>query len=243
MGRLDLVEPFAIRNLRKNVREAMQSHGEEVILLQMFHATTDEGTQGRCPNCYDDIYKASGQFSCDVCYGTTFEGGIKKMLRSWAIFTVNDGNELRRKRGEWQPDNRNVQLEASIDLMQNDYLVRVSKWSPDHRPVELSDRYVVGVVTDESLRTGNQVAQDDNDRVGQRCPVNMLKPEHVAYRIPIPMDSIPQAEDVLPPWVREPKWFYGEGPPTQFNTVGAEFGDKYLDIVSEKKYDLEPDNA
>jgi len=183
MARVDLVEPFAIRSARKCVRESLMAHGEEVIALKMYHPFPDEGVQPRCPNCYDDVYKAGEKFDCTVCYGTTFQGGVKELSRMWAMFTNNTDDEQINKRGVWQSTNRQVQMEANPGLWENDYLIRVRRWSQDHKPLDFADAYVLGGVTEETLRTGNQFVQDNNDRVGQRTKADGLTPDHVIYKV------------------------------------------------------------
>lgn len=243
MGRTDLVEGYAIRNLRKNVRESMQSHGEEVILLKMFHAAADQGDVKRCPVCYNDVYRSGDSSKCKSCYATTFEGGVKAMIRAWALFSTISDTEKKTKQGEWQPENRQVQLEGGLKMYQNDYLIRVDKWGQNHVPLDLGNRYVLSGVENESLRTGNQIAQTDEDRVGQKSTASFLTKTHVIYQFPVPMVPIPQAEDTAPPWERHPKWFYGEGPPTEANTLGSEFGDMYLDVLTNRDYRMDPDNG
>lgn len=241
--RNDLVEPWAIRNLRKNVRESMQSHGEQVILLHVYRANHDQGAVPRCPACYNDAYRASDNPACTVCYGTSFAGGVQSVLRCWAMFTTTDDNEKRTKKGESITDVRQVQLEPGLEVAQHDYVVRVKKWSPDNRPLELAGRYKLGSVSDEALRTGAQFGQDDADRVGQKASVSLMQAKHVIYEFPIPPEPVPAADDVPAPWVRTPVWFYGEGPPTRYNTTGSEFGDKYLDVLTDTEYTLAADNV
>lgn len=182
MARVDLVEPFAIRQARKAVRESLQAHGEEVIGLRMYHAVIDDKAE-RCPNCYDEDYKQGDPGTCSVCYGTTFNGGIKELSRMWAMFDDTPEIEKQDKRGVWRPEDRQVQLEANPHLVEHDFLFRVKRWSQDHRPLEFGDAYAVDVVSINSLRTGNQYVQTGDDRVGQKCQVHMLDETHVIYRV------------------------------------------------------------
>ncbi|QGJ94895.1 hypothetical protein SEA_REDWATTLEHOG_35 [Gordonia phage RedWattleHog] len=181
MARVDLTEPFAIRNARKAVTESLQAHGEEVIGLAMYHVLTDP-KHPRCPNCYDPDYKQADKAGCDICYGTSLQGGVKQMARMWAMFDDSPDIEDITKRGVWNPGNRNVQLEANPHLIEHDYVFRVRRWSRDHRPLELGDAFSLDRVTIMSLRTGNQYTQDDNDRVGQKCQAHLLDTSHVIYK-------------------------------------------------------------
>lgn len=183
MARVDLPEPYAIRMARKAVRESLMAHGEEVIALKMFHAYSDEGKVPRCPVCFDDVYKQGERASCSACFGTTFEGGIKEFSRIWALFTNIDSSESKRKRGEWQEKDRQIQFEPFPNLYENDYIMRVKRWSQDHRPLEFSGIYVLQAVTDEAIRTGNQFAQTEEDRVGQRARGVEMSTDSVIYKV------------------------------------------------------------
>lgn len=235
MGRLDLPEPYAIRQARRNVRESLQSHGEEIILLRMYHVTTDQGTQPRC-HCFDDIYQQSADFACPDCYGTTFAGGVKQALRVWALISTITDVEDTKKRGMWAPDNdRTVHFEASLDVSENDYLIRVKRWGPDHRPLELGPRMVLGDVTEESLRTGNQYGQTSEDLVGQRARAHGVSTDHPIHQYPVP-DFLPVAGVENRGKVN---WWAGHGPPPAYGVVGSRPGDMYLDIDTGTKYQLE----
>lgn len=183
MGRVDLVEDFATRTLRKQVREAMQAHGEEIIALRMYHPVLDEPAQPRCPNCYDDVYKQGEFFDCTVCYGTTFKGGIKELARCWAILSSSPDEEERKKRGVYQRVPRSIMFESSVDLKQNDYFFRVRRWSKAHEPVEMGEAYVLDQVSEDDLHTGNQFKQTPQDVVGQKARISGLDPGHVIYRV------------------------------------------------------------
>ena len=182
MSRVDLTEPFAIRTARKAVRESMQMHGEEIIGLHMYHPVIDQDVE-RCPNCYDEDYKQGDPQSCTVCYGTTFNGGIKVMARMWAMFDDAPNVEEQTKRGVWQPGDRGIQIESHPIFMEHDYFFRVKRWSQDHRPLEMGDAFTVDAVTVNSLRTGNQVAQNTDDVVGQKCRAHQLDVSHIIYKV------------------------------------------------------------
>lgn len=181
MGLVHLIEPFAIRNARKLVAESLQAHGEEVIGLSMYHPVIDD-EHPRCPNCYDPDYKQGDPSTCTVCYGTGFDGGVKRMGRMWAMFDDSPEVEEQVKRGVWHPTTRGIQLESHPQLIEHDYLFQVNRWSKDHRPLELGGAYIMDQVTNQSLRTGNQLAQRDSDRVGQKGRCHRLDTSHLIYK-------------------------------------------------------------
>lgn len=139
MVRVDLTEPYAIRQAREAVRDSLRSHGEECVLLHMYHVNEVQDVVPRCPACYDDVYKQGERYDCPRCYGTTFDGGVARVHRAWALFTDAQDVETFGKRGLWHPIASSVQTEPFPDLWQRDYVVRVARWSPP-RPHPASAR-------------------------------------------------------------------------------------------------------
>lgn len=182
MARIDLVEPYAVRDMRKRVKESMQAHGEEIILFQLYHASVDRKAP-RCPVCYDDIYSSSGDSQCPACYGTGFENGYKTKYRSWAMLSTDDSDENIRKRGEYSPTVGQVNFEGLPQLMENDIFVRVRSWSQDHRPLEIEGFYRIDSVKVDSLRTGNVFGKLPSNSVGQRSNYSRLDEQSPFYRM------------------------------------------------------------
>lgn len=175
MARIDLPEPYAIRLARESVRDSLRSHGEECVLLHMYHANEVQDTVPRCPACYDDIYKQGDRYDCPRCYGTTFDGGVASAYRAWAIFTDANDQETFGKRGIWHPIASTVQTEHLPDLWQRDYIIRVARWTADHRVAEVDGIYVLKQVVNESLRTGGGMkAQTVYDTISQRADLSMI---------------------------------------------------------------------
>lgn len=171
--------------------------GEECIILHTFHVNEDPD-QPRCTLCWDDDYKQTGKYDCPNCYGTTFEGGIKEEWRAWGLFTSNIQGETKAKRGEWELDARRVQLEASPDMGEHDFIIRVLQWDNDlHAPLVLGGRYVMGPVEEDTLHTGNQYAQQDDDKIGQKANITLLSTEHPLYLYQITLGERLYREDEI----------------------------------------------
>lgn len=174
MARIDLVEPYAIRLARQSVRDSLMSHGEECVLLHMYHANEVQDTVPRCPACYDDVYKQGDRYDCNRCFGTTFDGGVAQAFRAWALFTDANDAETFGKRGLWHPIASSVQTEHLPDLWQRDYVVRVASWTPDHRVADVDGIYVFKQVVNESLRTGAMRGQTVYDTISQRADLQLI---------------------------------------------------------------------
>ena len=127
-------------------------------------------------------WKQGEKFDCPECFGTTFEGGIKRFHRMWSSFGDHPNEEKHGKRGVYEPEDREVQLEAAPMLTENDYLVRVVRWSQDHRPLAFGSIFVLDAVQVESLRTGNQYANTQDDNFGQTVRTHAVGKEHPIHR-------------------------------------------------------------
>lgn len=180
---IKLPENYAVARQARSVAEAFQFIGEECIFLRMRHAAID-GTDAinpapRCTRCWDADYNQASDEYCPNCYGTTFDQPIAKMGRIWSLFSDNTSSrELLRKWGEWQTDDREVQIESVVDADEHDYIIRVMQWSPDHRPLEIQGRYRIDNTLAVSLRTGNRLGLQAADTIGTTCKAHFLSSFH-----------------------------------------------------------------
>lgn len=193
---IKLVESYSVQLARNSVRDSLQSHGEECIALSMYHVNADEKIQQRCPICFDDTYKQPDP-QCNYCYGTTFKGGIKYATRMWAMFADTSKVEAIRERGVWVPDAREMQCEAFPLFMERDYVVRVRKWTSDHRPLEIEGYYAIGQgIVRNSIRTGNRFGQWTWDVIGQRANVSELQRNSIICQFPVVNVEFPDTREL-----------------------------------------------
>jgi hypothetical protein len=170
---------YANRRMAENVREAFQTVGELCIFIQMRHvfvedADTEDPTHSpRCPRCWDPFYKESTDMACEVCGGTGLSPdatsrGIRQFGRAWCVISDNKAHEgeMIRKYGQWEEDDREIQLEGGANPDDHDYLVRVSQWSSDYRPLVLDARFRLINPGPESVRSGNEFGQSSNNLIG-----------------------------------------------------------------------------
>jgi len=70
--------------------------------------------------------------------------------------------------------------------MERDYVVRVRKWTSDHRPLEIEGYYAIGQgIVRNSIRTGNRFGQWTWDVVGQRANVSELQKNSIICQFPV----------------------------------------------------------
>lgn len=194
MVAIKLTEQYAIDSLRRDVRDSLIMAGEPCILLQMYHPEVDKDAP-RCPNCHDDVY-TGGEGDCNVCYGTSVEGGIKAARRVWGLFSDHIAAEQWTRQGMWPPDAREIQTEAFPLLLEHDIVVRVREWDNIKRPREIEGFYNIAAVTRVSLRTGSRFGQQTWDVVGQRAAVTIVNQTLPVTQFPVIGQSF---EDVVFP--------------------------------------------
>jgi hypothetical protein len=188
---IKLVETFAVNQLRQLIRESMQYHGEQAILLQMYHVGLHSEPPGfvnpmRCPDCYDDEYTQGERANCTLCYGTTFLGGIRQVSLVWGMFSDKIVAEQYGKLGTWEPDKREFQCEPFPILTEHDYVVRVRLWDATNTtPLEIEGYYGIQQVTNNSVRTGGRFGQWQWDIVGQRAQITGLQGNSVITQYPV----------------------------------------------------------
>ena len=119
------------------------------------------------------------------CYGTTFDGGIAQAYRAWGLFTDAQDAETFGKRGMWHPIASSIQTEHLPDLWQRDYVIRVGRWSVDHRVEEVVGIYVFKQVANESLRTGGMRGQTLYDTIAQRADIQLIAENMPIHQYPI----------------------------------------------------------
>lgn len=194
---IKLVENYAVAQARQAVKDSLQAHGEACILLSMYHRFTDSDMP-LCPYCTDDVYTGSGEI-CTICWGTTIQGGVKQASKVWGLFTDNVEGEQYRKHGIWQADQREFQTEASPQLMQHDYVIRIRKWNANGTPAEIEGFYAIKEVTKDSMRTGTRYGQSDNDIIGQKAQVSEVS--NITNIAKYPVIGVP----FLPPEAQTPE--------------------------------------
>lgn len=193
-------QQYSVNRRVRDVGDYLATVGEECIALSMFHLTEDLGKQPRCPK-FNEIYNNNHSFECEICYGTTFYGGVKRATRVWAVFTDSPSQENFTKRGENDFSAHQVQVEAFPFLKENDYIIRVKEWHTKlvsgYRipyPKVFGDRVRLDVVQEQTIRTGSRYGQAGYDKIGQKASVVELPTKHIIYSY-IPKEPVLRADE------------------------------------------------
>ena len=115
--------------LKKNVQEAFQWLGENAVVLSMFNSQ-NAGDTPRCVHCWDPDYgqsDTSGRI-CPYCYGTGYEGGIRKMWCCPIITSQPDFAQLYENKGQLAEEILNFQLPDYVEVWQDDFILRLNGW-------------------------------------------------------------------------------------------------------------------
>jgi len=198
MGVVRLPQPYASNHVAMQNMEALQTVGEEIIYLSMYHVNIDAGTQPRCED-YDPDYNQDDHFKCTICYGTTFDGGVKAACRAWSIVGDAQNIEDFSKQGVFNKERVTAQVEITPVTMSNDYIIRVARWSDTHVPLVLGDRYIIEDVGVRSVRTGARYGQVyRQDYFGQKTYMSKVDPNHPIMLYPVSLvDPMPRLEEPL----------------------------------------------
>jgi hypothetical protein len=185
MAVIRLPQPYASNHVAMQNFEALQTVGEQIIYLTMFHVNIDHETHPRC-SCYDPDYNQQDEFKCPDCYGTTYQGGVKAFCRAWAIVGDAQNQEDFSRQGVWNKERVTAQLEITPTTMTNDYIIRVQQWSETNVPLVLGDRYILEDVGVRSVRTGARFGQvPRQDFFGQKTYMSKVDPNHPIQLYPI----------------------------------------------------------
>lgn len=196
MAVIKLVEDYAVRSLRQDVRDALTLAGEQSVLLSLYHP--DDPDAEPCRQCGDDVYK-SPERDCPSCYGTMFEGGVRTAVKVWALYTDRQRTEQLSNRGVNDPDQRHVQFEGLPMVLEHDVLVRVSQWDAEGVAAQVEGYYLLNKVDRRSLRTGSRYGQDTWDVVGQKADLAEI-PEHLKLitQYPVQGHQFSEGTQILP---------------------------------------------
>ena len=117
--------------------DAIHWFGEMSCFVLWWHPEDfQDGLVARCSDCYvpfgdvAEAYRQPSQKKCPTCYGTSFEGGIKRLLYRPALWSITPESEGVVKRGNVEIERGTIEMLSNITCRQNEVVVRAdgSRW-------------------------------------------------------------------------------------------------------------------
>jgi hypothetical protein len=131
-------QDWATEQERYRHEQALYQIGEPAMFVLMW--AVEDNTKGyvrRCPRCYNGefadaakVYNQPTKNKCPMCYGTTFEGGVRAKIIRPALFTDVDDQEQQGNRGVTYPNKLSVETTSDFRYRNGDYVFRAdgSRW-------------------------------------------------------------------------------------------------------------------
>lgn len=182
---------WAVDQERYRHDQGLWQVGELAMFVLMWKVEDQQnGYVRRCPRCYDNaddltaraskIYNQPTQNQCPMCYGTTFEGGIRAKLIRPAIFTDSDDQERLDEHGTNYPQSLSVETTSDFRYRNNDYVFRAD-----------GSRWQLAAPQRVTLRTGFGHPTQAADSMGYATAMATLEDKtSVAWKIPPNIDDL-----------------------------------------------------
>lgn len=173
-------EDYAFKTLRRDIADTLFKFGEWVLVVLMWSlADFEDGLVDRCSVCYTaagrlaEVYQQPNKRLCPSCYGTTFEGGIRALVRRPALVIDDDVDEAPSKHGVREVQSARADIWVDFTLRTNDYLIRSD-----------NSRYQVHVPAMDTLYHGYGFVAPAFTGMCQQVSINLEDRSSVVYLVP-----------------------------------------------------------
>lgn len=181
-------QSWAVQQERQRHDQAVYSVGEYAIFVLLWNLLDfEQGLVARCSRCQGDddkhnavaaTYNQPLTNKCPVCYGTTFQGGIRARIIRPAIFGDTDENNQLDPKGQINSEDVLVESTSDFRVRAGDVVIR-----GDNR------RYQLRTPRRVMLRTGFDYPTQQDAAVNYSLTrASLQAPTTVAYLIP-PTDA------------------------------------------------------
>lgn len=100
----------------------------------------------RCPRCWDKETEKVMDDHCEVCYGTSFEGGYYSPIAIYIQYDPTQANKRKSYVGDIEPTNLGAWTISMPEIVSDDIIIRSKDWNVyrviDSNPTELQTRTV-----------------------------------------------------------------------------------------------------
>lgn len=169
--------------------DAIHWYGEMSCFLSWWRPSDfDAGMVDRCSTCTAGVdaeifeaYKQPHKTKCPNCYGTTFEGGLRKLLYRPAIWDLTPIKHSLERRGEVEQIRGTIQTLSNIDLYEGDVVVRRdgTRW-------RMEQPYWQEITTGFGSQQGNA-----SERLRGRSNITLAEAEaDPSYLVNVSMDAL-----------------------------------------------------
>lgn len=128
-------QDWAIHQERQRHIQALYQVGEWAAFFLMWTILDFQaGLVVRCTRCFStsdsieqriaNVYEQPTQNKCPVCYGTTFQGGIRARIVRPTIFVDADETNAQTAKGTMHPVNLTVESTTDFRMREGDYVAR-----------------------------------------------------------------------------------------------------------------------
>lgn len=179
---------WAIEQERYRHDQALYTIGENVMFALLWRI--EDFTHGyvrRCPRCYSatdkeisEVYNQPTINKCPMCYGTSFEGGIRAKIIRPAVVSDTDDDESQANRGATYVQRVAVESTSDFRFRSGDFMFRAD-----------GSRWQLSAPSRVTIRTGFAHPSQQADSMGYTTGSASLENESsVAWIIPPSKDDL-----------------------------------------------------
>lgn len=179
---------WAVQNERFRHDQALLMMGEPAMFVLMWKVEDWKfGYVRRCPRCYKDgtgadVYDQPTINKCPMCFGTTFEGGVRAKIIRPTLFGDVDDQEQLSERGTTYPQHVSVESTSDFRFRAGDFIFRAD-----------GSRWQLGNPTRITLRTGYGHPSQGRDSFAYiQAQASLQDKTNVAWIIPPSQDDLMQ---------------------------------------------------
>lgn len=173
----------AIWWFRKGFEEAAQMYGEPAVLLSMWNEqNAPEAGIAHCPECWNEVYGQAYPL-CPVCFGTGWNGGIRKAWFTNVIRTnPSQKNAVDQKMGRLAGEDAVLDFPWQAELWEFDFALFVNGWKIDpdtgkYAPVEQEAWQIASTPQVKWMKTGS-VQYSNVNKIASRADIKRVNVAH-----------------------------------------------------------------
>jgi hypothetical protein len=131
-------QDWTVQQEKMRHEQALYQIGEPAMFIMLWKVEDHyKGYVRRCARCYSgpdesaaEAYNQSTKNRCPMCFGTTFEGGIRAKVIRPALFSDVDDQEQNSQRGVTYPERLTVESTGDFRFRPGDFVFRAdgSRW-------------------------------------------------------------------------------------------------------------------